>query len=252
MGEGLSGLGLYWCIVEMLYENGGYIELDLIPTIAYELRTTEEQIHSVISKYDLFSKNKAKFWSDGVLKRLKTRNDKSEKARQNASARWDKNKGQKEECDGNAMAMQWQCDRNANAMQTLCKRNATAMRQECDRNAIKEKKRKEKEIKEDNNIYSKQASNLKKEDNNNACACESVFVNEDYDDLLDGFGVYGEYRNAIFRFIAHLKVNFNKVMMNERLENLIITLDRLEEEYDRVKMIDDAILKGYQRLECEV
>ena len=120
MGEGLSGLGLYWCIVEMLYENGGYIELGLIPTIAYELRTSEEQINNVITKYDLFSKNKAKFWSDGVLKRLKTRNDKSEKARQNASARWDKNKGQKEECDGNAMAMQWQCDRNATRMRPQC------------------------------------------------------------------------------------------------------------------------------------
>lgn len=222
MSEGLAGIGLYWCLVEMLYEKNGYIDINCIPTIAFDLRTTEEKINEIIDKYNLFSRNKTKFFSKSVLKRLNVRNEKSEKARKSAEKRWVKSHNES---------------------------NANEMRTHNESNAIKEKEIKEKEIKLNN--ISKQASNLKKEDNNSACACEGSFKNEDYNDLLDGFGVYGEYRDAIFRFIAHLKVNFNKVMLNDRLENLIIVLDRYEEEHDRIRLIDDAILKGYQRLECE-
>ena len=104
--------------------------------------------------------------------------------------------------------------------------------------------------KEDNKeLYkvSKKVSNLKeKELTNNTHVCES------YDDLLDGFGVFREYRQAVFRFISYLKVNFNLVMMNDRLENLIVKLDMCYlDDIDKVKALDDAIVKGYKRLECE-
>ena len=92
---------------------------------------------------------------------------------------------------------------------------------------------------------SKQVSNLKKEETN-IHACES------YDELLEDFSVKGEYRNAIFRFIAHLKVSFGIVMLNDRLENLIMKLDRFyDEDSDKVNAIDDAIVKGFKKLECE-
>lgn len=92
MGEGLAGIGLYWCIVEMLYEKGGYIELDYIPIIAFDLRTTDEMVNNVINKYGLFSCNETHFYSDGVLKRLNMRAEKSEKARKSIEARWKKAK----------------------------------------------------------------------------------------------------------------------------------------------------------------
>lgn len=103
------------------------------------------------------------------------------------------------------------------------------------------------------NIVSKQASNLKeKEEILNTCSRESKFKMEDYDDLLNNFGVFGEYRNAIFRFIGHLKVSFGLVMLNERLENLIIRLDmQYQNDIEKVQIIDDAIIKGYKRLGCE-
>lgn len=105
-------------------------------------------------------------------------------------------------------------------------------------------KDKEKEI-EKEYLVSKQVSNLKKEESN-IRACES------YDEVLEGFGVFGEYRNAVFRFIAHLKVSFGIVMLNDRLENLIIKLDRsYDEDSDKVNAIDDAIVKGFKKLECE-
>ena len=119
MGEGLSGIGLYWCLVEMLYEKNGYIALDYIPIIAFDLRTTEETVHRVIDKYELFCKNDTHFFSNSVLKRLEMRKEKSEKAKISANARWN----------------------NANAMRTHSESNAIK------ENKIKEKESKEKKIK---------------------------------------------------------------------------------------------------------
>ena len=119
MGEGLSGIGLYWCLVEMLYEKNGYIALDYIPIIAFDLRTTEETVHRVIDKYELFRKNDTHFFSNSVLKRLEMRNEKSEKAKSSANARWN----------------------NANALRTHSESNAIK------ENKIKEKENKEKKIK---------------------------------------------------------------------------------------------------------
>ena len=119
MGEGLSGIGLYWCLVEMLYEKNGYIDLDYIPIIAFDLRTTEETVHRVIDNYELFCKNDTHFFSNSVLKRLEMRNEKSEKAKSSANARWN----------------------NANAMRTHSESNAIK------ENKIKEKENKEKKIK---------------------------------------------------------------------------------------------------------
>lgn len=106
------------------------------------------------------------------------------------------------------------------------------------------------------NIASKQVSNLKKEEQtNSACVgegAERFFKNESYNDILDSFGVNGEYRNAIFRFIKHLKANFDLILLNDRLEALIVRLDlTYRENSEKVKAIDEAISKGYKRLECE-
>lgn len=129
MGEGLAGIGLYWCIVEMLYEKGGYIELDYIPIIAFDLRTTEEVVHNVIEKYGLFTSNETHFYSNGVLNRLNLRAEKSEKARKSIEARWKKAKSNNGE--------------NTNEIRTYN-----------DSITIKEKESKEKESKENIEINS--------------------------------------------------------------------------------------------------
>lgn len=130
MGEGLAGIGLYWCIVEMLYEKGGYIELDYIPIIAFDLRTTEEVVHNVIERYGLFNSNDTHFYSTGVLNRLNLRAEKSEKARKSIEARWKKENNED---------------------------NTTVIRPYNECNTIKEKKRKENN-KEKESIKEKTAS----------------------------------------------------------------------------------------------
>lgn len=133
MGEGLSGIGLYWCIVEMLYEKGGYIELDYIPIIAFDLRTTEEVVHNVIEKYGLFNSNETHFYSNGVLNRLNLRAEKSEKARKSIEARWKKAKTNNEE-------------------------NTDEIRTYNESNTIKEKERKENKNKENESKNERKAS----------------------------------------------------------------------------------------------
>lgn len=228
MGEGLSGIGLYWCLVEMLYENDGYINLEDIPTIAFDLRTSVLKINNLINKYNLFCKNDFQFFSNSVLERMNARNEKSEKAKKSAEERWKK-------------------EENANAMRTQCERNTNAMRVKSECNAIKEKESKENKskLKENKYIESKQVSNIKKEEIN-------IHTHESYEELLDEFSVKGEYRKAMFRFIAHLKVSFGIVMLNERLENLIVKLDlKFKNDIDKINAIDDAIIKGFKRLDLE-
>lgn len=72
-----------------------------------------------------------------------------------------------------------------------------------------------------------------------------------YDELLDEFGVTGEYRAAVFRWLAHLNANGINVI-NDRLENLIIALDNAYDlDLDKAAEIDEAIRNGYKRLPCE-
>lgn len=92
MISGVEGVGIYWCIVEMLYEEGGYLMLDECERIAFELRTDCDKIKSVINS-SLFVNDKEKFWSESVLGRLNIRKEKSEKAAKSANERWNNKKG---------------------------------------------------------------------------------------------------------------------------------------------------------------
>lgn len=90
MCYGLQGVGAFWCIVEMLYENKGYLSCKDYERIAFELRVETTFIRSVIEDFQLFNFKNEKFYSSSVLIRLKQRTDKSEKARQSVAVRWAK------------------------------------------------------------------------------------------------------------------------------------------------------------------
>lgn len=116
--HGLLGYGLYWAIIEDLYNNANALQLHY-ESIAYELRTEKNTVKSIIHDFDLFVINGGYFSSNGVKTRLEQRNEKSIKASNSAKKRWNKS------------------EVDANAMQT-----------HSEGNAIKEKKGKEIKIKE--------------------------------------------------------------------------------------------------------
>lgn len=88
----MSGIGLYWCIVECLYENNGYLDLNQLDLLAYELRVDKNAIINLIDNYDLFKKNKKSFFSKSVLQRLEKINEISKKNKENIRKRWEKAK----------------------------------------------------------------------------------------------------------------------------------------------------------------
>jgi len=113
-----TSIGAYWCIVEMLYEEGGYLLLSEYERITYELRTSENIIKYLIYDSELFENDGEKFWSNTAIDRLKMRAEKSQKAKDSIEKRWNKHK-------------------NTNVLQTIN-----------DRNTSKVKESKVKEIKE--------------------------------------------------------------------------------------------------------
>ena len=135
---GLAGIGAFWCIVEMLYEQDGTLPITSIPSIAYTLHADEEMLKNIVCKMDLFECNKKIFWSRSVRKRLGIINEISDIRRKAAEKRWKSNK------NDNAKAMQMQCKSNAKAQ----KNDANAMQTECKCNAIKEKEIKGNDIKD--------------------------------------------------------------------------------------------------------
>ncbi|QQT60061.1 DUF4373 domain-containing protein [Sphingobacterium multivorum] len=134
MKLGQEGKGVYWDLIEMLYEQSGYLMLSECDSYAFALRTTEACITRLVQEFGLFENDGIKFWSNSVLFRLNERNAKSLKAKQSAQKRWEK------------------AELNANAS----KKNANALPSQSAPNAIKESK--EKESKEKESIYIPTAS----------------------------------------------------------------------------------------------
>lgn len=130
MQIGMEGIGLYWCIIEFLYENNGYLNVNEdIEMLAYELRVDKDKILNLIENFGLFKVNKNKFYSSSCLNRIKTINEKSEKARKSVQARWEKHRQK----SGNTEMIQEEYESNTNVL------------------LIKENKVKENKVKENNN-----------------------------------------------------------------------------------------------------
>jgi hypothetical protein len=130
--HGMQGYGVFWAIVEDLYNNANALRMDY-DGIAYDLRSDSDLVASVVQDFDLFIFDGEFFGSNSVQERLDQRNNKSESARKSASYRWG----------------------NANALQTLSEGNAKKERKG------KEIKGKEIKIKYKDNITLTEKENEK-------------------------------------------------------------------------------------------
>ena len=99
--HGMTGYGIYWAIVEDLYNNANALRKDY-EGIAYELRSNVDIVKSVINDFELFVFDDDFFGSKSVERRLIERIAKSNSASKAANIRW-----------GNANALQPHSDSNA-------------------------------------------------------------------------------------------------------------------------------------------
>lgn len=87
--HGMLGYGIFWSIVEDLYQNENSIPLDY-ESVAYDLRCDVSVAKSVINDFNLFVILDGKFGSMSVQQRIDERNNRSKNAKVVASKRWDK------------------------------------------------------------------------------------------------------------------------------------------------------------------
>lgn len=103
MKLGIAGIGIYWCIVEMLYEENGYLMRTECERIAFELQTDESSIRYIVENLHLFQFDEDRFWSNSVLARLSKRREKSVKASNSALKKWENAKSMRSHTEGNAI-----------------------------------------------------------------------------------------------------------------------------------------------------
>jgi hypothetical protein len=152
MKHGAHGYGLFWMLVEDLYNNANALPTEY-DSIAFDLRSDKKVIESIINDFDLFVVKDSYFGSKSIESRLEQRALKSKKARESANKRW---------------------ANNANALQT-----------QSDSNAIKERKGKERIIKD---IKINDINERKAEFKN---SLQSLFLNEN--DLNDFYLYWTEH-----------------------------------------------------------
>lgn len=107
MKYGMLGYGIYFAIIEMLRDSKEYKMQFECERIAFELHSECDIIRSIIEDFNLFVIENNVFYSKSLLRRMEIKELKSEKARNSARERWNRN----------ANALQSDCESNANAMQ---------------------------------------------------------------------------------------------------------------------------------------
>lgn len=134
---GPEGYGWFWILVEMMREQTDY-KLDLRPKYAFHAFASQMQcdvekaqrfIRDCIDEFELFQSDGDYFWSLSLTRRMREKDEKSEKARQSAQARWEKKRASNQGSDANASDSQCEGEENP-----------------CESDAIKEKKVKEKKV----------------------------------------------------------------------------------------------------------
>jgi len=142
MEHGIEGYGIFWAIVEDLYNNTNVLRTNY-KRIAYELRVDEIKVKSIIEDFGLFSVNGDTFYSLSIQKRLLEREEKSKKAKESINKRWNKNTTEQKQ-DTNVLPK----DTNVTEPDTNEPENDT------------KKERKEKERKENNNFLSNPTNDM--------------------------------------------------------------------------------------------
>lgn len=115
--HGMLGYGIFWAIVEDLYQNENVLQLNY-ERMSFEFRCDFDVLKSVINDFNLFVFDENTFGSMSVQKRLEKQIEKSVKARESIQKRWS------------------------------YERNTNVIRQKTDRNTIKESKVNKNKVKE--------------------------------------------------------------------------------------------------------
>lgn len=85
---GAVGIGVYWIIVEMLYQNGGELPLDIARNISVAYFTDFKVVESVINDFDLFENDGNVFWSVRIRQAIDNTKKVSDARKAASRQRW--------------------------------------------------------------------------------------------------------------------------------------------------------------------
>ena len=80
MDMGPKGYGIYWMIVERLYESAGQLDNDA-KALAFAISASPDDVRAVLTKYGLFHADNGTIRCPSVDRRLRERKERSEKAK---------------------------------------------------------------------------------------------------------------------------------------------------------------------------
>lgn len=71
--HGMAGIGIYWCIIEILYENGGEFPMEDIDVMASAFGCESSVVRSIVCDFNLFVVDGGVFWSQEIKDTLEHR-----------------------------------------------------------------------------------------------------------------------------------------------------------------------------------
>jgi len=167
---GFEGYGRFWRIIEMIREQEGY-RIDISSKHAFKMFasllmfTNEEEaknfIQDCVEEFNLLEMDNEHLWSPSLIRRMETWDKKKEQTKKAAAARWNKKKSAKKKPSVDAKEEELLTTEHAEKSN----KDADAMRTHSERNTIREEKRREEEIREDNNSISLSLNAQAREEN---------------------------------------------------------------------------------------
>ena len=105
--HGVAGIGIFWCVIEQLYEQGGKLPHKACKSIAFALHVDCKLVESVVKDFDLFKLDARHFWSKSVITRLDRRKEISDRRKTAAASRWKQRKQEEQvQSKDDAIALQ--------------------------------------------------------------------------------------------------------------------------------------------------
>lgn len=86
--KGAAAYGVYWYILEELYESGGKMLFEEIESISKALCVRKDFVASVIKSFSLFQYDSESFWSNEVIEQIEKRQKLKDKRKEAANKRW--------------------------------------------------------------------------------------------------------------------------------------------------------------------
>ena len=104
---GIESYGIFWALLELLFNEENKLCVDDYSVLAFSLQCDADKLKSVIEDFDLFVIEDGCFYSKRLNNQIEEINNKSLKAKENASKRWNNANAKQTHSDSNASRVEY-------------------------------------------------------------------------------------------------------------------------------------------------